>query len=156
MWQLKVTEMLSKKPDDYKILFLVDPNRTYNVFGYAGEYVAANPEAQIVRYTKMSDLRLGDQQPKVLFIDCLGMNDAPRLYRIVNKLKDGYISRSSQKQYKGCTPYQRVAPMHVVMLFHKDPTTNLISTGRFNKFYIRRNRAEQKSIKCYFGRSSIN
>lgn len=144
--------MLAKRPDDYKILFVVDSDKTYDMFAFASGYVAEHSDAQILRYSKLSDLRTGSEQPRVLFVDCVGLNNATRVYEFVNLLKDGYVSRPKQKCYKGCPPHIGVAPLHVVMLFHKDPTTSLLSRGRFNKFYLRKAKV-QKKIEFYFGRN---
>lgn len=127
-WHSIVNDFISK-PDDRKILFIVDPEGGLGKTTLAKKLVNEREDAQFFKPAKEADLALSlDNRKSVFILDCPRCrHDIPLPYMILESIKDGMVFSG---KYQSCM--KRVTLPNVVIVFTNDvPDPTKLSLDRF-------------------------
>lgn len=128
-WQSDLYDTLKKKPDDRKILFIVDYKGNSGKTWFSRYYAQLHNNVQIILPGKKADMAyILKQDNRVLFIDAPRSKQGEFIqYDFLEEIKNGLIFSG---KYESKMKY--LSPIHVVVMMNEQPDKTKLSNDRWD------------------------
>lgn len=127
-WQQELNQQLNRKPDDRKVIFVVDVEGNQGKSWFAKYYCSLHDDAFYMRPGKHADMAyIIPLTMRVLFLDCTRSQLEYMPYTFLEEVKDGLVQSTKYE----CI-MKKYPAVHVCVLMNRMPEKSALSADRYD------------------------